>query len=63
MRWDREYECEESRIMLIRNQESCLHVVDLESMEMRTCLVSVALSAGEKKQNQMFSRVDCMTVD
>ena len=49
MRWDREYECEESRIMLIRNQESCLHVVDLESMEMRTCLVSVALSAGEKK--------------
>ena len=52
MRWDREYECEESRIMLIRNQESCLHVVDLESMEMRTCLVSVALSAGEKNRNK-----------
>ena len=31
--------------MLIRNQESCLHVADLDSME--TCLVSVTLSVGE----------------
>ena len=52
MRWDKEYECEESRIMLIRNQESCLHVVDLESMEMRTCLVSVGLFAGEKNRTK-----------
>ena len=45
MRWERECECEERRIMLLRNQESGLHVVDLDSMEM--CLVSVTLSVGE----------------
>ena len=47
MRWARECECEESRIMLIRNQESRLRVVDLDSTETRTCLVSVTLSVGE----------------
>ena len=35
------------RIMLLRNQESHLHVVDLDSMETRTCLVSGTLSVGE----------------
>ena len=47
MRREREYECEERRIMLIKNQESCLYVVDLDSMQMSTCLVSETLSVGE----------------
>ena len=33
-------------MVLIRNQES-RHVVDLNSMEMRSCLVSVTVSVGE----------------
>ena len=47
-RWDgRGSECGERRIMLIRNQESHLHVVDLDSMETRMCLASVTVSVGE----------------
>ena len=33
--------------MLLRNQESYLHVVDLDSMETRMCLASVTVSVGE----------------
>ena len=47
MRWEREYECEGRRIMLLRNQESHLHVVDLDSMETRMFLASVTVSVGE----------------
>ena len=35
------------RIVFLRNQESHLHVVDLDSMETRTCLVSGTLSVDE----------------
>ena len=42
----KECECEERRIMLTRNQRSRL-CVDLDSMEMRTCLVSMTVSVGE----------------
>ena len=52
MRWERDCEREESRIMLIRNQESRLHVVDLDSTETRTCLVSVTLSVGESERTK-----------
>ena len=52
MRWEMECECEESTIMLIRNQESRLHVVDLDSIETRTCLVSVTLSVGEENRTK-----------
>ena len=47
-----ECECEESTIMLIRNQESRLHVVDLDSIETRMCLVSVTLSVGEENRTK-----------
>ena len=33
--------------MLIRNQESRLHVLDLDSIETRMCLASVTVSVGE----------------
>ena len=42
---------EERRVMIIRNQESHLHVVDLDSMGKSTCLVSVTLSIGEQKES------------
>ena len=44
--------------MLIRNQESHLPLVGLDSMEMRTCSFCRRI-----KQNQRFSRVDCVTAD
>ena len=47
MRWEKECECEEKRIMLIRNQESHLLVADLDFMETRMCLVSDSFSVGE----------------
>ena len=47
MRWERECEWEERRIMSIRNQEGRLHIVDVDSMEMRTCLVSGTAPVGE----------------
>ena len=47
MRWERECECEERRSMLIRNQEGCLRVVGVDSMEMRKCLFSGTAPAGE----------------
>ena len=47
MRWDREYEHEERRMMLVRNQEDRLCVADLDSVQKRTCLVSGTLSVGE----------------
>ena len=40
--------------MLLRNQESCLRVVDLDSMEMRMCLVSGKLSVGEQNRSRGF---------
>ena len=45
----KEGDCEERRIMIIRNQEGHLHVVDLDSRGKRTCLVSVTLSVEEKE--------------
>ena len=47
MRWERGCECEERRIVLIRNKESHLCVVDLEIMERRMGLVSGTLPVGE----------------
>jgi len=47
MRWERECEHEERRIMLIGNQEGRLCIVDVDSMEMKMCLVSGALPVGE----------------
>ena len=47
MRWERECEREERRIMLIRNQEDLLHVVDVDSMEMRMSFISGTLPVGE----------------
>jgi len=44
--------------MLIRNQESHLPLVDLDSIETRTCSFCRRI-----KQNQRFSRVDCVTAD
>ena len=49
----KECECEERRSMFIRNQESRLHVVDLDSMGKRMCLVSVTLSVGEKTETEL----------
>jgi len=49
----KECECEERRIMIIRNQESHLHVVALDSMGKRMCLVSVTLSVGEKAEPEV----------
>ena len=49
----KECECEERRIMIIRNQESRLHVVDLDSMGKRMCLVSETLSVGEKAEPEL----------
>ena len=43
---------EERRIMLIWNQETHLRVVDLDSMETRTCLVSGTLSVGEQNRSK-----------
>ena len=43
MRWERECECEERRIMSIGNQEDRLRVVDLDSMGKRMCPVSQTL--------------------
>ena len=40
--------------MLNGNQESRLCVVDFDSMEMRTCLVSVTLSVGEKAEPEVY---------
>ena len=53
MRWERECECEERRIMSIGNQEDRLRVVDLDSMGKRMCLVSVTLSVGEKTETEL----------
>ena len=44
MRWEMEYECEERRIVLIRNKESRLCVADLDAVQRRTSLVSGTLS-------------------
>ena len=52
MRWERECECQERRILLLRNQESRLRVVGLDSMEMRMCLVSGTLSVGEQNRSK-----------
>ena len=49
----KECECEERRIMIIRKQASRLHVVDLDSMGKRMCLVSVTLSVGEKTETEL----------
>ena len=38
--------------MLIRNQESHLLIVGLDSMETRMCLVSVTISVGEVKKKK-----------
>ena len=46
--------------MLIRNQESHLLIVGLDSMETRMCLVSVTISVGELKKKKI-SRVDFLT--
>ena len=40
-------EMREGSIVLLRNQETHLRVVDLDSMDKRTCLVSVTLYIGE----------------
>lgn len=47
--------------MLIRNQESHLLIVGLDSMETRMCLVSVTISVGELKKKKKISRVDFLT--
>ena len=52
MRCKQDCECEERRIMLIRNQESHLLIVGLDSMETRMCLVSVTISVGEVKKKK-----------
>ena len=49
----KECECEERRIMIIRKQASRLHVVDLDSMGKRMCLVSETLSVGEKAEPEL----------
>ena len=52
MRRERECECEERRIVLLRNQESRLCVVGLDLKEMRMCLVSGTLSVGEQNRSK-----------
>ena len=52
MRWERECECEERRILLLRNQESRLCVVGLDPMETRVHLVSGTLSVGEQNRSK-----------
>ena len=47
MRWERECECEERRIMLIRNQEGRLRIVYVDFTEVRMCLVSRTFPEGE----------------
>ena len=50
---EKESDCEERRVMIIRNQEGHLHVVDLDSMGKSTCLVSVTLSVGEQTEPEV----------
>ena len=50
---EKECDCEERRVMIIRNQEGHLHVVDLDSMGKSTCLVSVTLSVGEQTEPEV----------
>ena len=52
MRREKEGECEERRMALLRKQESRLRVVDLDSMEMRMCLVSGTLSVGVQNRTK-----------
>ena len=52
MRREKEGECEERRMALLRKQESHLRVVDLDSMEMRMCLVSGTLCVGVQNRTK-----------
>ena len=51
-RQEREGECEERRMALLRKQESRLHVVDLDSMEMRMCLVTGTICVGVQNRTK-----------
>ena len=52
MRWERECEGEEGRVMLIRNHKGHVPVDGLDSMETRMCLVSGTLSVDEQNRTR-----------